>query len=80
MKKEGKKIPKGKTSTYKAIAQKLKTSPRTVGQALKRNPCAPKILCHRVVMSNGSLGGYKGKLNSKKKRELLRSEGVDLPN
>ncbi|UCD21038.1 MAG: MGMT family protein [archaeon] len=70
-----KRIPRGKVMTYGQIAKKLKTSPRAVGQALKRNPFAPKIPCHRVIMSEGSLGGYNGKMNSKKKRELLRKEG-----
>ena len=46
-----KKIPKGKVTTYKLIAQKLKTKAyRAVGQALKRNPHAPKVPCHRVVI------------------------------
>ncbi len=48
-----KKVPRGKTTTYKAIAEKLNSSPRAVGQALKVNPYAPKVPCHRVIMSNG---------------------------
>jgi len=72
------KIPKGKTSTYREIAKKLKTSPRAVGQALKRNPFAPQIACHRVICSDGSLGGFNGKMNSKKKIKLLRSEGIKI--
>ena len=71
------KIPKGKITTYRDIAKKLKTKAyRQVGQALKSNPYAPGIPCHRVVCSNGSLGGYKGKLNSKKKILLLKKEGI----
>ncbi len=73
-----KKIPKGKTTTYKAIAEKLNTSPRAVGQALKRNPYPIKIPCHRVIKSDGSLGGYKGKANSRLKKELLEKEGVKI--
>jgi O-6-methylguanine DNA methyltransferase len=64
-----KKIPKGKTTTYKIIADKLKTSPRAVGQALKRNPYAPAVPCHRVIMSNGKIGGYCG--NQQKKNDIL---------
>jgi len=72
-----KKVPKGKTTTYKAIAKKLNSSPRAVGQALKVNPYAPIVPCHRVIMSNGKIGGYSGSnpKNIKKKIELLRKEG-----
>jgi methylated-DNA-[protein]-cysteine S-methyltransferase len=72
------KIPKGKTMSYKEIALKLNTSPRAVGQALKRNPYAPEIPCHRVINHDGSLGGYCGKMNSIKKKKLLKSEGVEI--
>ncbi len=78
--KEVSKIPKGKTSTYGEIAKKLKTSPRAVGQALKRNPYAPQIPCHRVICSDGTLGGYSGKMNSPKKSKLLKQEGVVISN
>ena len=72
------KIPKGKTTTYGEIAKKLKTSPRAVGQALKRNPFAPRVPCHRVIMSDGSLGGFSGnkKENIAIKRRLLIKEGA----
>ncbi len=71
-----KKIPKGKTMTYGEIARKLKTSPRAVGQALKRNPFPIKIPCHRVINSNGKLGGYtfKGKFKPEMKEKLLKKE------
>jgi len=75
-----KRIPKGKTTTYKAIALKLKSSPRAVGQALKRNPYSfvdgGNVPCHRVIMSNGKIGGFSGSnpRNIKKKIELLRKE------
>lgn len=72
-----KKIPKGKITTYKELGKKLKTKAyRMVGQVLKKNPCAPKVPCHRVVCSDGSVGGYKGKLNSNKKVILLKKEGI----
>jgi len=72
------KIPKGKTMTYGEIAKKLKTSPRAVGQALKRNPFAPRVPCHRVIMSDGGLGGFSGniKKNIEIKRRLLIKEGA----
>ncbi len=69
-------IPRGKTITYGEIAKILKSSPRAVGQALKKNPYAPIVPCHRVIKSDGTLGGFNGKMNSKKKIRLLREEGV----
>ena len=76
-----KRIPKGKVTTYKEIAKKLGTKAyRQVGQALSKNPNAPKVPCHRVVCSDGSLAGYKGKLNSKKKISLLKKEGIKIEN
>jgi len=66
-----KKIPRGKTTTYKAIAKKLKTSPRAVGQALNKN-YNPKIPCHRVIKSDNTPGGYNRGI--KKKIELLKKE------
>ena len=75
--KKCKEIPKGKVSTYKEIAKALGVRAyRAVGNALRRNPFSPSVPCHRVVCSDGSLGGYKGKMNSKKKIELLRKEGI----
>jgi len=74
-----KKIPKGKVSSYGDIANAMNTKAfRAVGQALKRNPCAPVVPCHRVVKSDGSLGGFSGSdiKNIKKKVELLKEEGV----
>lgn len=77
-----KKVPKGKTTTYKAIAEKLNSSPRAVGQALKVNPYSfidgGNVPCHRVIKSNGEIGGFAGSnpKNIKKKIALLRKEGV----
>jgi methylated-DNA-[protein]-cysteine S-methyltransferase len=74
-----KKIPKGKVSTYKEIARAMKTKAyRAVGTALKNNKKPIIIPCHRVVNSNGSIGGYKGKLNNKEKIKLLRKEGIKI--
>ena len=77
-----KRVPKGKTTTYKAIAKKLNSSPRAVGQALKVNPYSfpdgGDVPCHRVIMSNGEIGGFSGSNpeNIKKKIELLKKEGA----
>lgn len=69
-------ILKGKVTTYKAIAEFIGSpgSARAVGNACSKNPNAPEVACHRVVKSNGSLGGYAG--GEKKKIKLLRQEGV----
>jgi len=66
--------PKGKTTTYGEIANKLKTSPRAVARALATNPFPIKIPCHRVIMSKGDIGGYSGKGGAGRKRELLSEE------
>ena len=68
-----KKIPKGKTMSYKEVAEKINSSPRAVGQALKKNPYKD-VPCHRVIQTNGSAGGYLGAKNSKKKIYLLEKE------
>ena len=71
-------IPRGRVSTYREIARALNTRAyRAVGQALKRNPHAPVIPCHRVIKSDGSLGGYRGNETSKKLR-LLKKEGIKI--
>lgn len=70
------KIPRGKVTTYKAIAEALGTKAyRAVGMAMNRNPDAPRVPCHRVVASDGSLHGYAHGL--RKKAEILRREGVE---
>ena len=75
-----KRVPKGKVTTYAIIARKLGTSPRAVGQALKHNDKPIVVPCHRVVRSDGALGGYAGIENNKKKRLLLEREGVAVRN
>jgi methylated-DNA-[protein]-cysteine S-methyltransferase len=75
-----KQIPKGKVSTYKEIAKALHTKAyRAVGGALKKNPYAPVVPCHRVVASDGTLGGFGGKTKGRKLQEkalMLEKEGV----
>lgn len=75
-------IPEGKVSSYKILAEKLDTKAyRAIGQALKRNPHAPTVPCHRIVSSSGSIGGFNGKISGeeiKKKIKLLENEGVKV--
>lgn len=79
-----KKVPKGKVTTYKALAEAAKTKAyRAVGQAMKCNPYAPIVPCHRVVASDGSIGGFQGSRNPngnkiKKKIRMLKAEGVKI--
>ena len=53
-------------------------SARAVANACGKNPYAPKIPCHRVIRSDGALGGYSGRGGIKTKLRLLRSEKVDI--
>ena len=71
-------IRKGTVKTYKqvAIAINKPKSARAVANAIGKNPFAPKIPCHRVIRSDGSLGGYSGKGGVKTKKLLLKREGV----
>ena len=73
-----KKIPKGHVKTYKEVAIAIKSpkSARAVANACGKNPYPPKIPCHRVIRSDGSLGGYSGNGGTLKKRQLLKSEKV----
>jgi len=74
------KIPKGKITTYAIIAELIgrPKAVRAVGNALNKNPYAPKVPCHRVIRSDGSLGGFAG--GAKKKKEMLIKEGVKIIN
>lgn len=71
-------IPRGTTITYGELARRIGCrSAQAVGQALKRNPFAPDVPCHRVVAADGSLGGYNGAREGaelERKRQLLDSE------
>jgi methylated-DNA-[protein]-cysteine S-methyltransferase len=74
------KIPKGRTITYKELAGRIgkPKAARAVANAVGANPLPPYIPCHRVIRSNGSLGGYSGKGGIKTKRDLLVKEGVKI--
>ncbi|MCJ1242949.1 methylated-DNA--protein-cysteine methyltransferase [Trapelia coarctata] len=73
-------IPPGQFTTYGALAHFLASSPRAVGAALRKNPFAPAVPCHRVVAADGSIGGYMGEWGAgervERKVALLRGEGV----
>ena len=74
-------VPAGATITYGELARRICCrSAQAVGQALKRNPFAPEVPCHRVVAADGSLGGYNGKREGEqveRKRELLNRERME---
>ena len=79
-----KQIPKGKVTTYKEIGKALNSKAyQAIGQALRKNPYAPHVPCHRVVSSTGHLHGFKGKRKGKaleEKRAMLEQEGIVLEN
>lgn len=74
-----KKIPKGRVTTYKEIGRALGKKGqvyRAVGNALHKNPFAPSLPCHRVIASDGTIGGFsKG---SAAKKRLLKEEGINI--
>ena len=76
---EIKKIPKGSVKTYKEIASILgnPNSSRAVANACAKNPLIIEIPCHRVIRSDGYLGGYSGEGGIQKKSELLIEEGYN---
>ncbi len=72
-------VSKGKVTTYKAVAEKLGCKAyRAVGNAMNKNPYAPKVPCHRVVKSNGEVGGFAS--GTKKKIQMLKKEGIKIKN
>lgn len=74
------KVPAGRVTTYAGLA-KLINHPkayRAVGSAMNKNPFAPQVPCHRVVKSNGDLGGFRQ--GTRVKIERLNAEGVEIVN
>ena len=71
------KIPKGRVKTYKQVAIGINRpkSARAVANACANNPYAPKVPCHRVIKSNGTIGGFSAKGGTKTKKNLLKKEG-----
>jgi methylated-DNA-[protein]-cysteine S-methyltransferase len=74
------KIPAGKVSTYGDLAKALGNplASRKIGRILGRNPNPVRVPCHRIVMSDGKVGGYA--YGSDRKRELLEKEGISFGN
>lgn len=74
-----KKIPEGRVTSYGEIARVLGTKAyRAVGNAMNKNPHSPIVPCHKVVRSDGKIGGFSRGI--KKKIMLLRAEGVEIKN
>ena len=75
-----KKIPRGEVRTYLEVAKAIgrPKAHRAVANAVGKNPYPTKIPCHRVIRSDGGLGGYSGIGGIKKKLKLLRSEKVEI--
>lgn len=73
-----KRVPRGKVTTYGQIAKELKKprAYRAVGNALNKNPYAPIVPCHRVIRSDGSVGGFAS--GNKNKIKLLTKEGIEI--
>ena len=73
-------IPKGQIRTYLEVAKAINKpkAVRAVANAIGKNPYAPKVPCHRVIRSDGGLGGYSGLGGKKTKKKLLKMEGFSL--
>ena len=74
-------VPPGRFTTYAAMSDYLNSGPRAVGNALRNNPFAPRVPCHRVVASGGGIGGFGGEWGAQGKHtfekvKLLKQEGV----
>jgi methylated-DNA-[protein]-cysteine S-methyltransferase len=75
-------IPRGEVTTYKLLADYIRCgSPRAVRQALRNNPFAPDVPCHRIVRSDLNIGGFAAQTHGpkiKKKTRMLREERVRI--
>ena len=71
------KIPKGSVRTYKQVAIGINrpNSARAVANACGKNPYSPKVPCHRVIRSDGNIGGFSAPGGIKTKKKLLKKEG-----
>ena len=74
------KIPRGQVRTYKELAKLIKKpkASRAVANACGKNPYPIKIPCHRVIRSDGSLGGYSGRGGISAKKNILKKEGYNF--
>ena len=74
-------IPRGRVTTYGEIARYLATDAvRAVGTAVGKNPNAPEVPCHRVVLGTGAIGHYSGGDGTSTKIALLADEQVTVLN
>ena len=83
-------VPKGTVTTYGDLAKELArrdsqwspTAFQAVGTTMKNNLCGPRIPCHRVIKSDGSIGNFRGGAPGavKEKAQMLRDEGVEVVN
>ncbi len=75
-------VPAGKVVTYKILGDAIGCgSGRAIGNAMRNNPYAPEVPCHRVILSNHKIGGFMGDVigdKIEKKRDLLEKEGVNF--
>jgi len=73
-------IPRGTIKTYAQVAKAIgkQSAARAVANAIGKNPYPVTIPCHRVIRSDGSLGGYSGKGGIKTKKKLLKKEGINV--
>lgn len=73
-------VPRGETISYGELARRIGCgSAQAVGQALRKNPFAPDVPCHRVIAADGAIGGFHGKRAGEmieKKRRLLEEEAA----
>lgn len=75
------KIPKGKVVTYSELARVCRSSPRAIGQIMKRNKRPELYPCYKVVKASGEIGGYAGCVkgrNIQKKIRLLEKDGIKI--
>jgi methylated-DNA-[protein]-cysteine S-methyltransferase len=73
-------VPKGKVTTYSELAKAvgLKNGQRAIGRIMSKNPFPVIVPCHRVILSNGNIGGYMW--GEKVKKNMLSKEGVKIEN
>jgi methylated-DNA-[protein]-cysteine S-methyltransferase len=73
-------VPKGKVTTYSELAKAvgLKNGQRSIGRMMNKNPFPVIIPCHRVILSDGKIGGYAW--GEKIKTNMLSKEGIKIKN
>lgn len=77
------KIPRGKVTTYGALAKACNTSPRAIGSLMRSNKHPDIYPCYKVVSSSGKIGGYCGSVKGKnieRKISMLKKDGIKISN